>query len=626
MARESSVAPHERISITYRPAGSTSNDETELPLKILVIGDFLGSPDRRTVEDRKPVQVDRETFAEVLREQGIELAFHVPHRLADPLTADPDERLSLKLSLRSLAHFEPQAIVGRVPELKAFVDARAGLTAVKDLFRDRRFLLAVQNTLEHDESIHRVAHLLGLLDDTAVSSDERERLQNGLRALATMMPVGTRDIDPPLVDALIADIDRRLSAQVDAILGAPELRRLEAAWRGLKFLVDRVDFRENIRVEILNLSKADLRADFEDAPEIPKSGLYKVVYSAEYGQFGGKPYGAIIADYEIGPSPYDIQLLTSVAAVAAMSHAPFIAAASPQFFGDETFLGLPAVKDLRSIFEGPRYARWRTFRDSPDARYVGLVLPRFLLRLPYGQSTAPVKVFDYEENVAGHHDRYLWGNAAFAFATRIADSFARYRWCPNIVGPEGGGTVADLLTATHDAMGAAQPKTPTEIAITEHREFELGEEGFIPLTYRKESGGAAFFSAHSCQAPKNFGVSPEAKELELNHRLGTQLPYVFVASRIAHYLKVIQREQIGTWKDRVDLETELNKWIGQYVADMDGVTAAVRARRPLRQAQITVSELEGNMGWHKVDMKIRPHFKYMGAFFTLSLVGKLDKS
>ncbi|MBN2194443.1 MAG: type VI secretion system contractile sheath large subunit [Polyangiaceae bacterium] len=432
-------------------------------------------------------------------------------------------------------------------------------------------------------------------------------------------------IDKALIDQMIAEIDTRLSAQLDEILHAPEVQKLESAWRTLKFCIERLDFRENIKVELLNCSKEDLLADFEDAPEIPKSGLYRLAYTAEYGQFGGKPYGAMIANFDFGPGPQDIALLQSCASVAAMAHAPFFAAAAPMFFGGRDYLGIPGLKDLKAIFEGPQYAKWQSFRESEDARYVGLALPRFLLRLPYSDKTVPAKTFNYTEDVIGKHDSYLWGNAAFAMATRLGDSFAKFRWCPNIIGPQAGGAVEDLPLHQYEAMGEIQTKIPTEIMISERREFELSEEGFIALTFRKDSDNACFFSANSCQKAKYFGTSPEGKEAELNYRLGTQLPYLFITCRIAHYLKVLQREQIGTWKERVELETELNKWINQYVADMDAVTPAVRGRRPLRKAKITVSNVEGNAGWYKVDMQVRPHFKYMGAFFTLSLVGKLDK-
>jgi type VI secretion system protein ImpC len=415
------------------------------------------------------------------------------------------------------------------------------------------------------------------------------------------------------------------SKQLDEIIHDTKFQDLESAWRGLKFAVDRIDFRENVRCEVLSVSKEDLQTDFEDAPEITKSGLYKLAYTAEYGQFGGKPYGAIFSNYFFGPGAQDVALLQNCAAVSAMSHAPFFGAAAPQFFGNNDYLTVPNLKDLKSIFEGPQYAKWQAFRESDDARNVGLVMPRFLLRLPYGQNTVPAKSFQYEEQAVGEHGKYLWGNATYALATRVADSFAKYRWCPNIIGPQSGGTVEDLPLHQYEALGETQTKIPTEIMISERREFELSEEGFIALTYRKDSDNACFFSANSTQKPKYFGQSPEGKAAELNYRLGTQLPYLFVTCRIAHYLKVLQREQIGSWKERQDLETELNKWIGQYVADMDSVSPAVRGRRPLRQAQITVENVPGNAGWYKVDMKVRPHFKYMGAFFTLSLVGKLDK-
>lgn len=432
-------------------------------------------------------------------------------------------------------------------------------------------------------------------------------------------------VDKALVDAMIAEIDQKLSRQIDEILHHSEFQALESAWRGLKFVIDRVNFRENVKVEMVNVSKDDLLMDFEDSPEIPKSGLYKLVYSAEYGQFGGKPYGMLVGNYDFGPGPQDIALLQNCAAVAAMAHAPFISAAGSQFFGLDSYTDLANMKDLKATFEGPQYTKWQAFRESEDARYVGLAMPRFLLRLPYGQNTRPVKAFNYDESVVGQHQKYLWGNSAFAFATRVADSFAQYRWCPNIIGPQSGGTVEDLPLHQYEAMGEIQTKIPTEVLLTERREYELSEEGFIGLTFRKDSDNACFFSANSAQKAKNFGQSAEGRDAELNYRLGTQLPYLFITCRLAHYIKVLQREQIGSWKERADLERELNKWIGQYVADQDVVSPAVRGRRPLRKAQITVEDIPGNAGWYKVDMKVRPHFKYMGASFTLGLVGKLDK-
>ncbi|MFT0547405.1 type VI secretion system contractile sheath large subunit [Allopusillimonas ginsengisoli] len=428
-----------------------------------------------------------------------------------------------------------------------------------------------------------------------------------------------------MIDEMIASLDHKLCQQVDAIMHHESFQKMESAWRSLKFLIDRTDFRENNRIEILNVSKQTLLDDFEDAPDITRSGLYKAVYTAEFGQFGGQPIGTIIGNYDFGPGGQDIKLLQSVAGVAAMAHAPFIAAAGPQFFGMDSYADLANLKDLSAVFEGPQYAKWNAFRESEDARFVGLTMPNFLLRVPYGDETIPTKKFRYNEDVSSGNKDFLWGNAAFAFASRLSESFGQYRWCANIIGPQGGGTVGDLPVYNYEAMGEAQMKIPTEVLISERREFELAEQGFIALTMRKNTDNAAFFSANSVQKPKFFGNNPEGKQAELNYKLGTQLPYIFVVSRLAHYIKVIQRENIGTWKERNDLETELNTWIRQYVADMDNPAAGVRSRRPLRQAEITVSDVEGDPGWYRVGLKVRPHFKYMGASFTLSLVGKLDK-
>jgi type VI secretion system protein ImpC len=483
-------------------------------------------------------------------------------------------------------------------------------------------------------SEEKTAEAPSLLDDIVTATklkpkDEGYSLaKKGVEALMSQLVEPGRKVDKvskALIDEMIAEIDKKLSLQVDAVLHHAEFQKLESAWRSLKFLVDKTDFRENIRLELLSVSKEDLLEDFEDSPEVTKSGLYKTFYTAEYGQFGGKPYGNIIANYEFGPDPQDVKLLQYVASVSAMSHAPFIAAAGPEFFGLDNFNGLPNLKDLKSIFEGPQYIKWQSFRESEDARYVALTVPRFLLRLPYGPDTKPVKAFNYEENVSASHEHYMWGNAAFAFASRLTDSFAKYRWCANIIGPLGGGAVEDLPVHQFESMGAIQTKIPTEVLISDRREFELAEEGFVSLAMRKGSDNACFFSANSVQKPKNFGISPEGKEAELNYKLGTELPYMFVANRLAHYLKVIQRENIGSWKERTDLDRELNTWIRQYVADQDNPSAETRSRRPLRQAQITVEDVEGEPGWYRVGLKVRPHFKYMGAYFTLSLVGKLDK-
>jgi type VI secretion system protein ImpC len=307
-----------------------------------------------------------------------------------------------------------------------------------------------------------------------------------------------------------------------------------------------------------------------------------------------------------------------------MAHAPFIANASPELFGEESFNRLPHLRDLKSLFDGPQYIRWQAFRKSEDSRYVGLCLPRFLLRLPYKEISAPIKAFNFNED-SFQRDHYLWGHASHALVTRIADSFAKYRWCLHIVGPNAGGLVEHDIGDEYSALKGIQKKITTEILVTSHKEFELSEEGFIPLAFHAPTDGTCFFSANSVQKPKKFGNSVNGKQLETDYRLSTQLPYIFLISRLAHYIKVLQREQIGAWKERSDLERELNNWISQYVSDMDDPEPKVRAIRPLRKAQIIVENIEGQPGWYRCHMKIRPHFKFMGTSFTLSLMGRLDR-
>ncbi|ALA24104.1 type VI secretion protein [Piscirickettsia salmonis] len=463
----------------------------------------------------------------------------------------------------------------------------------------------------------------------APDTDEYVVVKQGITALVGELQSKEEDlknikIDRMMVDLMIAKIDEILSAQVDEILHNEKFQNLESSWRGLKYVVDQTDFRENTKIEIVNISKDDLIEDFEDSPEVVKSGLYKIMYTSEYGQFGGEPYASVLANYSFNQSTRDIQLLENVASIAAMSHAPFIASAAESMFGLESYEKLPNLKDLHAIFEGPMYTKWRSFREREDSRYIGLTLPRFMLRIPYDPEENPCKSFRYTEEITQHTD-YLWGNSSFAFATRLTDSFAQFRWCPNITGPTSGGAVSGLPIHLFDSMGEIETKIPTEVLVSDRREFELSEEGFIPLSFKKGTDKAVFFSASSIQKPKFFGTDEDARMAEMNYRLGTQLPYMFIICRIAHYLKVIQRENIGSWRERADLEKELNKWINQFVVDQDNVSASIRSRKPLRKANVKVSEVPGNAGWYSISMNIRPHFKYMGSDITLSLVGRLEQ-
>ena len=430
-------------------------------------------------------------------------------------------------------------------------------------------------------------------------------------------------------DALIAEIDEKITKQVDVILHHPDFQKIESAWRGLKFVVEHTDFRENIKIELLNVSKADLMTDFEDAPEITKSGLYRIAYTAEYGTFGGKPYGAIFSNYDFGPGPQDVQLLQNCAAVSAMAHAPFFAAAGPTFFGDKDFLKLPNLRDLRAIFEGPQYTKWQSFRSSEDARYVGLCMPRFLLRLPYGNKTVPAKNFSYEEDVVGRHERYSWGSATFAMASRIADSFAKYRWCPNIIGPQAGGSVEDLPLHQYEAMGEIQTKCPTEVQISERREFtSCPRRASSALTFPQGRGQRVLLLGQ--QLPEAEDVRPVGR----GQGRGAQLPPGHAAAVHVRHLPHGPLHQSPA--ARADRFVEGAQRPAARAQQLDRPVRRRPGRRerrhprsssapPRRRCPRSVRTSRATPAGTRWTMKVRPHFKYMGAFFTLSLVGKLDK-
>ncbi len=429
-------------------------------------------------------------------------------------------------------------------------------------------------------------------------------------------------VDKVVVDHYIAEFDRRLSMQLDEILHSAAFQKMESTWRGLKFLVDRTDFRRNCKIELLNVSKGELLENFEDSPETVQSGLYQQVYTQEYDQPGGEPVGCMVSNYEFDRGPQDIALLQNIAKVSAATHCPFLGSVGHKFFGLESIHKLPTLPDLAAHFETAEYTKWRSFRQSEDSRYVGLVSPRFLLRLPYGPDQVPTKNFNYEENVTGEtHDRYLWGNATFAFAANLAKSFVNSGWCVNIRGPQAGGLVENLPIHLYDAGGNKMVKIPTEILIPDTREFEFAKLGFIPLSFYKNRDYACFFSAQSAQEPKLYD-DPKATA---NSRISARMPYIFLATRVAHYLKVIQRENIGSAKDKTVLEKELNSWIQQMVTEMKNPGPDVIAQRPLRAAQVNVEDIVENPGFFRVSMKIMPHFQIEGMDINLSLVAQMPK-
>lgn len=428
-----------------------------------------------------------------------------------------------------------------------------------------------------------------------------------------------------LIDRLLQELDQRLSTQMDAILHAPAFQRLESSWRGLALLVDNIPFNENIQLTLLHATQDELLADFEFATEITASGYYRHVYAAGYGQFGGVPVAAVIGCYDFTPGASDIKLLHYLSVVSAMAHAPFLSAADAAFFGVDSLADLPAMRDLDAVLASPTHLRWQALRATPDARYLGLTVCRFLQREPYTRASQQVRQFAYQEKI-GAHQHLLWGNSALLLALCLAGSFARYRWCPNIIGADSGGAFRNLPARYYPALGRWQEKIPTEVLLSDQWQYTLSMAGFIPLGVRKHGQDVVFYSANSVQSPQaTRAPTPEGMNARVNEQLGAQLPYLFIITRLAHTIKVLQRERLGSWRNRGDLQQQLNNWLKRFVSDQDNPPASVRSRRPLRAARIEVHEVPHDPGWYLTQLHVQPHFKHMGSNFTLALTGRLDK-
>ncbi len=433
----------------------------------------------------------------------------------------------------------------------------------------------------------------------------------------------TRDAET-MINARIAQIDHLLSIQLNEILHHPTFQKLEGSWRGLKYLLDQSETNDQLKIKVLNVSKRDLLRDLQRAPEFDQSALFKKVYEEEFGIFGGAPFASLIGDYEFGKGPEDIELLERIAMTAASAHAPFISAASPEFFNLESFATLDAPRDMSKVFDTTEYAKWKSFRASEDSRYVGLTCPRMLIRLPYGKETKQVDAFNYEENVDGtDYKKYLWSNAAYAMGARLTTAYALYGWCAAIRGVEGGGLVEGLPVHNfYTDEGDIAMKCPTEVPITDRREKELADQGFIPLVHCKGTDYAAFFSVQSAQKAKLY----DKDAANANARLSTQLPYIFACSRFAHYLKAMMRDKLGSFMSQKDCERWLNQWIQLYVTPDDMASQYVKASHPLREARIEVSEVPGKPGVYRAVAFLRPHFQLDELSVSLRLVAELPAS
>lgn len=423
------------------------------------------------------------------------------------------------------------------------------------------------------------------------------------------------------LDLRVAELDRLVSEQLNAILHHPDFQRLEGSWRGLKHLVSQTECGHMLKVKVLNATKADFAKDFRVAPDYDQSALFKKVYEEEYGTFGGAPYAALLGDFEFSRTPEDLRLLEEFSHVAAAAHAPFIAAAAPRLFGLESFTEIGKPRHLGKLFETVEYTKWKSFRESDDARYVGLVMPRVLGRLPYGPDTLPVEEFDFREDVDGSdHSRYLWSNAVYAYGTRLTQAFSEFGWLAAIRGVEGGGLVDELPTHSFKTdEGEIATKCPTEVAITDRNEKLLSDLGFIALVHCKNTDFAAFFSGQSVQRARTY----TSDAANANARLSTQLPYIFAVSRIAHYLKAIIRDKIGSFSTRQGVQDYLNNWLAQYVLLDDSASQEAKSKFPLREARVEVVEIPGKPGCYRAAAFLRPHFQLDELTVSLRLVADL---
>ncbi|MFT4713581.1 MAG: type VI secretion system protein ImpC [Candidatus Azotimanducaceae bacterium] len=570
----------DRVNLTYESKVGDRVEVVELPFRVLVLVDLTLDERSEFFDQQQPIRIDSNKIDTLFQQLKPTLNLKVDDKLSDD-----DGDLLLQMSFDSIDSFLPAQVMDAVPAIAALIRFNDALSRIADGEN--------LNSFGDDMTL-----IQSVLDTEAVSLEE---IQQNTESFGW----------------LISSIEERISKQLDAIIHHPDFRRMESAWRSSQFLLERTDFKENTELAFINLSKQALIDDFDDVPEVFQSQLYQHVYSNEFGQFGGRPYGTMIGDYEIGPGAEDIKLLQRLASVAAVSHAPFIAAASAEFFDIDSYSKFSKLRDLGSIFSQPKYAKWNSFRASADAKYIGLTMPGFLLRKTHDVSIGSLQ---YRESVKNAEQDLLWGNTSFAFVTRLLDSFAQYRWCLNSTGKTAG-LVEGLNVEKTDSNSLSQ-RIPTRFLITDKRETEVVEAGFIPLSVHKGDDTAAFYSAYSTQAVRELMTG----ENDLSLRLAAQIPYLLIVGRISQYLKIMQRENIGAWTNRSEIDRELNNWLRQYVSDMDNPAPGVRSRRPLRKAEIKVREVEGKNDWYLTRIEITPHLKFMGNTFSLSDTSKLDKN
>lgn len=654
-----------RVQITYDVEIGGAIVMKQLPFVMGILGDFSGKRVNPfgPLKERKFVNIDRDNINEVLKACKPHLDLRVPNRLAAPAEAAEGDAApeipmtGVSLDFQTMDDFSPISIVKQVPALKELFDARQrliDLTAkvdgndkldaelqailtdsekVKQLNEETKASLESVEEGSEPAETKKDSELLQNLFTTAKMVKDPSQIPYAKKMLAEWSgqilgeKIKTPDDPNKLIDVIalimqrIKEIDVSLSSQLNEIMHAPDFQRLEGSWRGLHYLVMQTETGEFLKLRLFNVDRRELQADLEKAVEFDQSQLFKKVYEEEYGTFGGDPYSCLLVDFEFGRHPQDMKLMEKIAEVAAAAHAPALLAASPKLFDMESFTELANPRDLTKLFESSELIKWRSFRESEDSRYITLCLPHILMRLPYGPATSPVEEFDFQEDTDGKfHEKYLWGSACWALAERITAAFAKHRWTAAIRGLEGGGDVRGLCTHTFKTDdGETVVKCPTEIAITDRRENELSKLGFLPLVYCKGTDYAAFFGGQTTNKPPIYNLDTA----NANARLSAVLPYLLNASRFAHYIKAIMRDKVGSFLTSGNVSDYLNNWISNYVLLSDDAPQEVKAKYPLREARIDVTEVPGKPGVYKAVVFLRPHFQMEELTVSIRLVAEL---
>ena len=618
-----------RVKITYDVETGGAIEKREIPFIVGIFADLSGDlpdTDKPGFKARSMIAIDRDNFDDLLKSSRPQVKLSAINNVM-PGAATPT--LSGVLDFEGLDDFDPTAIVKKVDALKALYQARGG---IRDL----------QARAECDDALNLA--LNGILDGTATApagldpslldafdAQVKQRLSDGkFDGLAVNGTPIDKTSAMVLIDQAVVQIDGILSAQLSLIMHAQNFKDLEATWRGLFYLVSRTETGSLLKLRVMNTTRKELFDDMNKAVEFDQSTIFKMIYEAEYGTYGGFPYSLLMGAYEFGPDNESIACLNKISEVAAAAHAPFISAANPAMFGLAGFDMLGKPRDLAKIFEGVNLVGWNEFRAREDSRYVSLVLPHVLLRLPYGEGGLTTSGMNFQEGVRAGADNslppdrnnFLWGNGAFTLVERITNAFALYSWTAAIRGVEGGGLVSGLpLYAYETSAGSKELFCPTEVSITDRREKELNDLGFISLCHCKGAGKAAFFGGQTANLPKKY-ITDEANA---NARVSAMLPYMLAASRFAHYIKVIMREKIGSFMTRGNVEAYLNTWISQYVLLDDNATQEVKATYPLRAALVQVTDVPGEPGVYQAVAFLQPHFQLEELTTSIRLVAKLPK-